>query len=282
MDLKTTGDLIDFQLEKGTPAFFVNGLGVEVYSVTFEERIQILDEVIKRCEGTDAKIMSCIYVTSVAEGKKLMDMHKGRKFDAYCFTAPPFFEYTDEALYSFTADLLKYTDKPCYIYNCREMGTLYSPELLGQLAKDFPNLRGYKDATRNTVHLLNTMMYIEPRDPDFDFLCGCDGSTFGDMAMGCVGAVSFMGVPFPEQMNAVINAGLAGDWKKCKEEHQKILKLRLVMKKAPNSAAYIYAENFTGGPVAKNTRQALEMNDVDEDVKEELKKVIEEIGAMRV
>jgi 4-hydroxy-tetrahydrodipicolinate synthase len=276
IDHGTTGDLIDFQLEQGAAGFFVNGLGDEVYSLTFEERVSVLRTVADRCKGYDVRIMACIFVTTVAEGKKLMDLHEGIGHDCFCFTAPPLFEFTDEALFRFTSDLMQYTDLPCYIYNCREMATLYSPDLLHRIAKANVNFQGYKDATRDTVHLLQCMMRLDPER--YDFLCGCDGSLVAHMLIGGCGTVSFMGVPFPKETRAICDLVLEGRHAEAMEAQYRLLRIRNVLKLAPNSAAYMYAQRFTGGPLARNTRMPAEMISVDEDVKRQIDALMQELG----
>jgi len=275
IDYKTTGDLIDFQLQNGAKGFFVNGLGDETHSLTFEERVDVVKTVAERTAGK-AKIMACVFVTTVAEGKQLLDMYKGSGCDCICFTAPPFFEYTDEALYTFTSELLNYTDLPCYIYNCREMATLYSPGLLEKLAKNHPNLKGYKDATRDTVHLIQCMMRLNPKE--FDFLCGCDGSLVAHMLLGGCGTVSFMAVPFPREVADICDYVMAGEYEKAMEAQYKILKIRNVLKLAPNSAAYMYAQKFTGGPLARNTRMPKEMIEIIPETMEIIDNCMKEIG----
>ncbi|EKN69952.1 dihydrodipicolinate synthetase [Neobacillus bataviensis LMG 21833] len=275
VDYGTTGDLIDFQIKNGVKNFFVNGLGGESHELTFEEQVEIVKTVADRCKGL-AKIMACVFVSTVGDGKKLIDMYKGTDIDCLCLTAPPLFPYTDDALYSFTSELINYTDIPCYIYNCVQMGTLYSPETLEKLVKNHKNLYGYKDATRDIVHLMQCMMRIDCEK--FDFLGGCDATIAANMILGCCGTVSFMGVPFPKETKEICDYALAGESGKAMEAQFKILKVRNVLKMAPFNAAYMYAQKFTGGPLAKNSRMPVEMLDVKEEVKKKIEKVMEEVG----
>lgn len=267
IDFKATGDLVEFQLENGVEHFFVNGLGGEGHEFSLEEKVEVLKTVYEKTKGK-AKIMACVFESDVNTCKKLIDMYSEVDYDALCFTAPPLFPYTEEALYDYTSSLLKYTDKPCYIYNCVQMATLYSPEILERLYNNHENLYGYKDATRDMIHYMQCLMRIDPKK--FDFLGGCDATIAPVMQMGAVGTVSFMGVPFPKETKAICDYALEGDFEKAYEAQFNILKLRNILKKSPFNAAYIYAQNFTGGPVARNTRMTKDMLFVSDEVKKEL------------
>lgn len=267
IDFKTLADLVDFQIQNGVKHFFVNGLGGESHELTLEERRDVLKTVSSRCQNGE-KTMACVFVSTVQEGKQLIDLYSGIHYDALCFTAPPLFPYTEESLYTFTSELIKYTDKPCYIYNCVQMATLYSPDLLAKLARDHKNLRGYKNATRDIVHYMQCLMRID--HTTFDFLDGCDATIAPTMMMGGCGCVSFMGVPFPKETKAICDYALAGDYEKAMEAQFKILELRNILKKSPFNAAYMYAQELTGGPLAKNTRMSPEMTKVSDEVKQEL------------
>ncbi|HPY33530.1 MAG TPA: dihydrodipicolinate synthase family protein [Anaerolineaceae bacterium] len=267
VDHETLAGIVDFQIKNGVRHFFVNGLGGESHLLSFQERQDVLRTVSSRC--TDgAKTMACVFVSTVQEGKELMDMYADVKHDAICLTAPAFFPYNEQALYTFTSELLEYAKEPSYIYNCVQMGTLYSPELLTRLWKDHSNLYGYKNATRDIVHYMQCLMRIDATK--FDFLDGCDATIAPTMLVGGVGCVSFMGVPFPKETKAICDYALAGNTEKAMQAQYRILELRNILKKSPFNAAYMLAMELTGGPVARNTRMVPEMALVSDAVRKEL------------
>lgn len=268
VDHQTLADIVDFQIQNGVKHFFVNGLGGESHELTLEERQAVLKTVTSRSAGK-AKTMACAFVSTIAEGKQLIDLYDQVGYDALCFTAPPLFPYTEEALYTFTSTLIRYTEKPCYIYNCVQMATLYSPDLLARLVKDHKNLRGYKNATRDIVHYMQCLMRIDPTT--FDFLDGCDATIAPTMMMGGCGCISFMGVPFPKETKAICDFALAGKQAEAMDAQFKILELRNLLKQAPFNAAYMYAMELTGGPVAQGTRMTPEMTAVSDELKHKIR-----------
>ena len=81
----------------------------------------------------------------------------------------PFFKHTQKALYDYTSELINHVDKPVYIYNCVQMGTLYEPDTLKKLVDNHPNLRGFKDASVDILNFIQCTLRIDK--DNFDFLC---------------------------------------------------------------------------------------------------------------
>ena len=275
IDYKMMEELIDFQVNCGVTNFFVNGLGAECHELTLDEKIELL-KIVRARGGKDATIMACSFESTINENKKLLDMYsKTGLCDCYCITAPPFFRHTPEALYDWASQLIDYCDKPCYIYNSVQMGTLFDPDTLEKLWRNHSNFRGYKDATIDPVHFLQVMLRIDK--DNFDFLGGCDGTDGVAMLLGAVGCVSFMAVSFPKEMKEIVDYGLAGDFEKCMEAQYRVLKIRNAVKRAPFNAAYMYAMNFTGSPVVKRSRMPEHQDYVSEEIKAHVRAVVEEL-----
>lgn len=268
VDYERIGELVEYQLACGVKHLFINGLGGESHLLSFEERAKLLETVAQKCDGK-AKIMACVFVATVEEGKKLIDMYEGKGYDALCFTAPPYFTYTEEALFDFTSQLLEYTDKPCYIYNCIQMATLYSPDLLAKLKYSHQNLYGYKDATKDIVHFMQCLMRIDSEE--FDFLGGCDATIAPTIMMGACGTVSFMGNPFPKETKAVCDYALAHQMDEAMEVQYRILRMRNLFKQTPFNSGWMYAMEFMGGPKAVNTRMTEGMLRIPEALKEQIR-----------
>lgn len=273
---KQVEEMIDWHISKGIRNFFVNGYGGECHELTTEEKLELLKVVYGRTKGK-AKIMACSFENSVQMNKDLIDRYEATGMaDCYCITAPPYFRHTQQALYDYTAELIDYCKRPVYIYNCVQQGTLYAPDTLAKLAKEHPNLRGFKDAS---VDILNFEQCILRIDPDnFDFLGGCDGLDGVMMMLGAVGCVSFMAVPFPKEMIDIVEAGLAGDFQKCKEAQLKVLRIRNLCKQAPFNAAWMYSMKYGGGPTGMHSRMPKDQDYVPDELKKQLDDLMREFG----
>ena len=279
IDYEMMGGLVDFQVASGVSNFFVNGLGAECHCLSNDEKMKLL-KIVREHAGPKGMIMGCSFEESLLQNKELLKLYMDSGLcDCYCISAPPYFRHTSEALYDWANQLISFCDKPCYIYNSVQMGTLFDPDTLERIWRNVPNFRGYKDATTDMIHFMQVMLRIDKEN--FDFLGGCDATDGLAVLMGAVGCVSFMAVPFPAQMKEVIDYGLAGEREKCLEAQNRILKIRNALKKAPFNAAYMYAQKFTGGPVVKHSRMPAHQDYVSDEVKAGIDQTMKELGIVR-
>ena len=268
-------DMIEWQVECGVNGFFVNGYAGESHALTFDEKLAVVEAVHKAAAGR-VKIMSCAFENDVRANKRLIDAYEEQGLsDCYCITAPPFFKFSQAALYDWSAELIDHAKRPVYIYNCVEQAVLFAPDTLAKLAAEHPNLRGFKDASTNVVNFQQCVLRIDPEN--FDFLGGCDGFDGIMVLLGAVGCVSFMAVPYPREMVDIINKGLAGDWKGCIEAQQKVLRIRNVVKKTPFNAGWNWAMQYGfGRPTV--SRMGEKQDWVPYEVKLELDELMREMG----
>ena len=275
IDFEYLHDMIEWQVECGVNGFFVNGYAGESHALTFDEKLAVVEAVHKAAAGR-VKIMSCAFENDVRANKRLIDAYEEQGLsDCYCITAPPFFKFSQAALYDWSAELIDHAKRPVYIYNCVEQAVLFAPDTLAKLASEHPNLRGFKDASTNVVNFQQCVLRIDPEN--FDFLGGCDGFDGIMVLLGAVGCVSFMAVPYPREMVDIINKGLAGDWKGCIEAQQKVLRIRNVVKKTPFNAGWNWAMQYGfGRPTV--SRMGEKQDWVPYEVKLELDELMREMG----
>ena len=275
IDFEYLHDMIEWQVECGVNGFFVNGYAGESHALTFEEKLAVVEAVHKTAAGR-VKIMSCAFENDVRANKRLIDAYEEQGLsDCYCITAPPFFKFSQAALYDWSAELIDHAKRPVYIYNCVEQAVLFAPDTLAKLAAEHPNLRGFKDASTNVVNFQQCVLRIDPEN--FDFLGGCDGFDGIMVLLGAVGCVSFMAVPYPREMVDIIDKGLAGDWKGCIEAQQKVLRIRNIVKKTPFNAGWNWAMQYGfGRPTV--SRMGEKQDWVPYEVKLELDELMREMG----
>lgn len=275
IDFEYLHDMIEWQIECGVNGFFVNGYAGESHALTFDEKLAVVEAVHKAAAGR-VKIMSCAFENDVRANKRLIDAYEEQGLsDCYCITAPPFFKFSQAALYDWSAELIDHAKRPVYIYNCVEQAVLFAPDTLAKLAAEHPNLRGFKDASTNVVNFQQCVLRIDPEN--FDFLGGCDGFDGIMVLLGAVGCVSFMAVPYPREMVDIIDKGLAGDWKGCIEAQQKVLRIRNVVKKTPFNAGWNWAMQYGfGRPTV--SRMGEKQDWVPYEVKLELDELMREMG----
>ena len=268
-------DMVNWHVSCGITAFFVNGYAGECHELTFDEKLDVLRAVYEEVHGK-AKIMACSFENDQRANKRLIDAYEQTGMaDCYCITAPPFFKFSQAALYDWSAELIDHAKRPVYIYNCVEQSVLFAPDTLAKLAQEHPNLRGFKDASTNVVNFQQCVLRIDPEN--FDFLGGCDGFDGIMMLLGAVGCVSFMAVPYPREMIEIVEKGLAGDWRGCIEAQQKVLRIRNVVKKTPFNAGWNWAMKYGFGRETRS-RMGAKQDWVPYEVKLELDALMRELG----
>jgi 4-hydroxy-tetrahydrodipicolinate synthase len=277
VDCETTKKIFKHLADSGATALFINGFGDECYSLSLQERIDIIKLGLEATAGTDCEPVGVVMVTCLRDALWLIKEYEKAGVKALSLTPPPFYALTDDAMYQYLGDQLRSTSLPTMIYNCREMDDLLSPEILGVLAHEFPHLCGYKDATRDPIHLTYCMDALSDIK-DFCFLSGCDATFFMHLSVGATGTVSFMSIPFFDQMKAIYDHYQAGEYEKSWQAQQLVLKLRTFMKRYPDSAAYIYAMKYTAGIDVRGTRHPEGMLYIPEEEKLEFDALVKELG----
>ena len=276
IDWEYLHDMIEWQLSCGVQAFFVNGYAGECHELTLDEKLAVAAAVHEVAHPCGAKIMSCSFENSVQLNKTLIAAYEEQGLsDCYCITAPPFFKFSQAALFDWSAELIDFAQRPVYIYNCVEQAVLYDPNTLAKLAREHPNLRGFKDASTNVVNFQQCVLRINPEE--FDFLGGCDGFDGIMVLLGAVGCVSFIAVPFPREMVDIVSKGRVGDWRGCIEAQQKVLRIRNIVKKTPFNAGWNWAMQYGfGRPTV--SRMGEKQDWVPYEVKLELDELMVELG----
>jgi 4-hydroxy-tetrahydrodipicolinate synthase len=112
-------------------------------------------------------------------------------------------------LYEHFAAVARATSLPIVIYNIPPRSVIdMTPETMGSLARDFPNIRGVKDATGKIERVTEQRLSC---GPDFIQLSGEDASALGFNAHGGVGAISVTSNVAPRLCAEFQEATLNGD-----------------------------------------------------------------------
>lgn len=278
IDFETTEELFRNLAQRGANGLFVNGFGDECYSLSLQERIQVIECAQRAVKGTDCIIIGAVLTTCLRDAKWLIEEYRKLNVDALSISPPPFYQLTEEAMYRYLSEELMLTDLPTMVFNCREMNELVAPELLGRLAHQFPHLRGYKDATRDPVHFALCMDALDDLSDEFCLISGCDATFFMHLCLGATATVSFMSVPFLDQMKAIYDHYIANDLEKAWQAQRVVLQLRSFMQTYQDSAAYIYGMKYTSGISVQGTRHPQEMLYISDEGKNMFDELVEKLG----
>jgi 4-hydroxy-tetrahydrodipicolinate synthase len=238
---------VDRQIESGIAALFCNGLATEALLTTHDEQIAMVKTVVNRVRGKVPVIGNI--VTNVAlDAIKLLRGYEDAGASAVCITQPMVYEYTPYGLYKYFSSIATRTVLPVYIYNAPESSNTMSPALVAKIVNDHDNVIGYKDSTKDIMHLQTVKMSIKP-EKHFECVAGSDGTIFPTLAIGGAGVISLISAVFPKPVIECCEAYFKGNIEESYHLQEFILKIRIAMKAAPLFSAYKFASELLGYPI---------------------------------
>lgn len=184
----------------------------------------------------------------------------------------------EDALFAHFAALIDAVNKedfPVFLYNNHKYSqNPLSPKLLKRLA-DY-GLRGCKDSS---FDLVNFFLYQEAvKDyPDFNIIIGTEAIFMGAFEAGAKATVCGIGNIYPELLQKMYQSFIAGNKEEAMELQRLILKIRNITKYGP-TVPIMYEILKMRGIDAGYPR--LPYIDIDEELKERIKKGLQELGLL--
>jgi dihydrodipicolinate synthase/N-acetylneuraminate lyase len=185
----------------------------------------------------------------------------------------------EENLYSHFAslvDAVNETEFPVFVYNnVHYSQNRITPNVLKRLAKR--GLRGCKDSSFDLVNFFQFQDAVAEY-PDFNVIVGTEAFFMGAFDAGATGMICGMGNIFPELLERMYKAYLAGDRAKAMADQRLILRLRAITKSAPTVPvlhAVLKMRGIDGGyPRSPYI-------DLDDTIKEKVKKGLVDLGLLK-
>ena len=265
--------MVDWQVDHGIQAIFANGISSESYMMTLDDQEQLV-QTMCRSAGGRIPVMCNLMIPGYRDAIDMIRRYEDAGADAICITPPYLASYSDQALREYFRRLIESTQAPVYIYNAPQTNNLLSPQLLAELANEYPHVRGYKDSTQSVVHLETAMGLIQ--NPEFEYIAGSDSTIFTTLALGGCGIISFISIAFPQPIIQLCDAWFAGDVDLARERQAFVMKIRDVLRKGGNSAGYKYASALAGCPI-QGSRYPDSLLYLEEPVRQEIKRGLEEL-----
>ena len=212
--------LIAFQLDNGTHGISIGGSTGEPGAQSVTERaaaIRLAAEVVADrvpfMPGTgSAKLDETLELTAVA---------RDAGADAALVITPYYARPTQEALYAwYSAVAREFPDLPLVIYNVPSRTAVdIDPATVGRLFRDFDNIVGIKETTKDFEHFSRV---LEVCGPDLLVWSGIELLCLPLMALGGVGFVSAVANLAPAAVAEMFEAWEAGDHQRARELHYRL------------------------------------------------------------
>lgn len=202
--------LLRRQIDAGIPAVVLAGTTGESATLSDDEK----QELFRRCKayaGTACKIIAGTGSNSTEHAMHLSKEAEKAGADALLVVSPYYNKSTPEGLYAHYMSIAHAVNIPIILYNVPSRTGLDIPVGVYERLSRIPNIVGIKEASSDITKITK----IRNRcDPDFTIWSGNDDQIVPVMALGGSGVISVVSNVFPEEVNMICKAAIAGDYER--------------------------------------------------------------------
>ena len=213
VDFEKLGKLIDFQIENGTKAIIVCGTTGETSTLSLEEHMETVDFSVKQVAGRVPVIAGAgSNDTSAALALSLSAQKSGA--DGLLLVTPYYNKASQLGLIKHFEYIADRVELPIILYNVpTRTGLSFTADTYKMLSKH-PRINATKEASGDFSLIAQTRAIC---GDDLLIYSGNDDQTVAMMALGAVGLISVAANIIPQQMSAMCEAALSGDFKRAAE-----------------------------------------------------------------
>jgi 4-hydroxy-tetrahydrodipicolinate synthase len=213
--------LVEEQIAGGVDGLVPVGTTGESPTLTNEEHLRVIQLVVEAAR----KRVPVIAGTGSNSTRETIEMSVAAKkvgADGLLLVTPYYNRPGQEHLYRHFKAVVEAAPLPSVLYNVpgRTACDLL-PETIARLA-ELPQVVGVKEATGSVLRASQILARVGEK---IAVLSGDDATAYPLFAVGAKGVISVVSNVAPKQMSAMWDAAAAGDWKKARELHYKLLPL---------------------------------------------------------
>jgi 4-hydroxy-tetrahydrodipicolinate synthase len=220
VDFKTLDELINFQIESGIDAIVPVGTTGESPTLSHDEHKKVIERVVKTVSG-EVPVIAGAGSNSTAEAIDLTSFAKKVGADATLQVCPYYNKPTQEGFYQHFKTIAEEIDLPMILYNIpgRCGGTGLTVETIVRLS-EIDNIIAIKEATGSldmTSSIINSC--------DMVVISGDDSLTLPICSVGGKGVISVVANIVPQDVKAMTDLILEGDFVQARKWHNKLFTL---------------------------------------------------------
>lgn len=220
IDFTAFGNLIEHTISGGVDYLLCLGTTSEYPTLSKQEKMAIVEYTIEKVENRVPIVLGM----GGNDTRSLVDEIRKTDFSsiaAILSVAPYYNKPNQKGLYTHFKAVAEASDVPVILYNVPgRCGVNISAETCVQLATDFPNIIGIKEASGNISQCMDILMN---KPQGFTVVSGEDALVLPLMALGMQGVISVTANAFPKQMSELVNHCLKSNTKKARAVHEKLL-----------------------------------------------------------
>ncbi|KAG7391432.1 hypothetical protein PHYPSEUDO_004967 [Phytophthora pseudosyringae] len=212
VDFASLEKMVEWQIQEGINGLVPMGSTGENTLVSDEERLQVIETVIK-CVNGRVPVIAGTGSLSTDGAVKLAREAKDLGADACLVIAPPYVRASQRGLYEHFRRVAS-VGLPVMVYdNPGRAGVQLELKTIAELAK-VPGIAALKDATDSVAHAVDVMALC-----DLPVVCGADNLALPMMACGAVGVMSILSNTAPSRVLAITKALEKGDFVAARKAH---------------------------------------------------------------
>jgi len=221
VDERSLRELIEFQIKNGTDGIVPCGTTGESSTLSHEEHDRVIEITVDAVKKR-VPVIAGTGSNSTDEALRLTKHAYEAGADGALSVCPYYNRPTQEGLYQHFKIIAETVPIPIVPYNIpSRTGVNLMPETVARLAK-ISNIVGIKEASGSLKQMQDVISLCGEK---FDVLSGDDFFTFPLLSIGGRGVISVVSNIVPADMAAMIDAFEAGDIKKAKKLHHKLVPL---------------------------------------------------------
>ena len=214
-------ELIEFQIANGTDGIVPCGTTGESPTLSHEEHDRVIEITVDAVKKR-VPVIAGTGSNSTSEALRLTKHAHEVGADGALLVCPYYNRPTQEGLYQHYKLIAENVAIPIIVYNIPgRTGVNLLPETLARLAR-ITNIVGTKEASGSLKQMHDVISLC---GPDFAVLSGDDFFTYPLLCLGGHGIISVVSNVAPADMSALVDAFAAGNLKKAKELHFKMVPL---------------------------------------------------------
>ena len=219
IDFTALERLIEHLIAGGVNYLVVQGTTAETATLTREEKYA-LAEFVAEINNKRVPLVIGIGSNNTQEVINTIRSNSLDGYDAILSVAPYYNKPQQRGLYLHYKSIATVSPLPIIMYNVPGRTSVnMKPEITLQLAADFDNIIGIKEASGNIEQVMDI---IRNKPKDFLVISGDDLLTLPLLGMGSDGVISVIANAYPKLFSEMVTLGLNGDMKKACEIHYKL------------------------------------------------------------
>ncbi|MEO1941741.1 MAG: 4-hydroxy-tetrahydrodipicolinate synthase [Campylobacterales bacterium] len=201
--------LIDRQIKGGIHWIVPVGTTGESPTLSYEEHKKCIQIAVEMCQNTPTRVLAGTGSNSTREAIELSKFAGKVGVEGVLVVVPYYNKPTQEGLYRHFREIARQIPEvPIVLYNIPGRSCVQlKVETVVKLAKEFPNIRGIKEATGN----IENLVALRKELPNFAILSGDDSINYPILASGGQGVISVVSNLFPGKVAEMVEKALQGD-----------------------------------------------------------------------